>query len=88
LKSEIEACSALELHHSKQMPNLKTENAELRWYDSMNIIIFENPHITRARVVAAPALPLTPSCPTQTLAIAQRLGQSARTHRVSDGIQA
>ena len=54
----------------------------------MNIIIFENPHIKRAGVAAAPALPLTPSCPSQTLAIAQRLGQSARTHRVSEGIQA
>ncbi len=42
----------------------------------------------RSRVAAAPPHPLPPSCPSQTLATAPRLGQSARTHRVSGGIQA
>ena len=40
----------------------------------------------RARVVAAP--PPLGLLPNQTLAIAPRLWQSARTHRVSGGIQA
>jgi hypothetical protein len=82
LKSEIEACSALELQHSKQMPNLKTDNAELRWYDSMNIIIFDNPHKTRARCGCPsppppPLLPKPSSCHRTALET-----KRARTHTV------